>query len=261
MVQPTWRGFMKWCNPGKHGGQVTTCGVRALFLPVGSQGLNSRNQVCQQAPFLAEPSCQAWIRSFKAHENRALLTDSFKLHWIKWSFQKLACVRGREMESSGGAGLLRLNPSRILFLSIRTELSVIPLCKDHAGKAHTRQTDKMILPTLRGNILFGPLTVGGGSVDHFLRRCLSLEHAPYSLFTLYRDCNRLPGRNERHLFPSLWFSDDWNNEHQEIRISMLGEEKIGTSQRGTCLLVGDFTQFWHLVRTPCGRDWAEIRMG
>lgn len=78
------------------------------------------------------------------------------------------------MERSGGAGLLRGNLFRILFLSVRTELSVIPLCKDHAGKAHMRQADKMMFPILRGNILFGPLTVGGGGVDHFSRRCLSL---------------------------------------------------------------------------------------
>lgn len=114
---------------------------------------------------------------------------------------------GRAMERSGGAGLLRGNLSRILFLSVRTELSVIPLCKDHAGKAHMRQADKMMFPILRGNRLFGPLTVGGGGVDHFSRRCLSLQRAPHSLFTVYCDCNRLPGRNERHLFPSLWLSD------------------------------------------------------
>lgn len=107
------------------------------------------------------------------------------------------------MESSGGAGLLRVNLSRILFLSIRTELSVIPLCKDHAGKAHTRQADKMILPTLRGNILFGSLT-GWRECRSFLEEVF--EPGACSILPLHSvscDCNRLPGRNERHLFPSL----------------------------------------------------------
>lgn len=67
--------YVHMCKPRHtHGAQRTTCENQLLFLPCGSQGLNSSHQSWRQAPLLVEPTYQTQVEAiFNTREQQHTL--------------------------------------------------------------------------------------------------------------------------------------------------------------------------------------------